>query len=95
MEDGAQPVCKFHQTSHCKYGISCRLFHTKDTCTKIDCDLTSCTARHQRQCKYFFRKGQCSFEAECSYIFSVETLYIDRHYIFTVHLSTQGSDLVI
>ena len=68
MEDMAQPVCKFHQTGHCKYGSTCRLFHSKDTCTNTDCDSTSCTARHPRQCKYFFIKGHCSFGDECSYL---------------------------
>ena len=71
MEGTALHHCKFHQSGHCKFGSSCKHFHTKDTCSNTICDKKSCTLRHPRSCKYFNRLGNCKLGADCSYLHNV------------------------
>ena len=71
MEVGALQVCKFHQYGHCKYGSSCRRFHTENSCSDTNCDKTLCTLRHPRSCKHLSRHGHCQFGAGCSYSHSI------------------------
>ena len=61
-------VCKFHQSGHCKFGSKCKHQHNMHTCTKINCDKTTCTARHPRPCLYYTRFGQCKFGTNFSYL---------------------------
>jgi hypothetical protein len=62
-----QVTCKFHQKGHCKFGESCKHFHTKYTCPNSQCEDPSCTARHPRLCVYHTRFGHCRFGNDCSY----------------------------
>ena len=71
MECRALHHCKFPQSGHCKFGCSCKHFHTKDTCSNTFCDKTSCTLRHPGSCKYFNRLGNCKFGADCSYLHNI------------------------
>ena len=73
MEGEAQPVCKFHQFGHCKFGSNCRHFHTKDTCFTTHCNQASCTARHPGHCRYFLRSSYCKFGNSCSYLHQVHS----------------------
>ena len=73
MEGEAQVPCKFHQYGHCKFGETCRHFHTQHICSTPQCDRTSCTARHPRPCVYFARFGHCKFGNSCSYIHSIHS----------------------
>ena len=64
----AQPFCKFHQFGYCKFGETCRNFHTRNTCSDpIKCNKTSCSARHPRPCKYYVQFGHCKFGSDCSF----------------------------
>ena len=61
-------LCKFHQSGHCKFASSCKHFHTTHTCTNLQCDQTTCRARHPRPCTYYSRFGHCKFGTSCSYL---------------------------
>ena len=66
MQD--QVCCKHHQYGHCKFGETCRLFHTPHTCSNpTQCKITSCTARHPKPCRYFVGFGVCKFDSKCSF----------------------------
>ena len=71
MEGQFNYVCKFNQYGHCKFGPNCKHFHTKETCSKPDCNQDLCTARHPRPCVYFSRTNHCKFGDGCSYLHSI------------------------
>ena len=60
--------CKFHQFGHCKFGQSCKKFHTQQTCTTFQCKVETCTSRHPKICKFFAQFGRCKFGDQCSYL---------------------------
>ena len=60
--------CKFHQFGHCKFGPTCRKFHTKDTCSNFKCTMVACSSRHPKQCKFYMLYGRCKFADNCSYL---------------------------
>ena len=64
----AQPVCKFNQYGHCKFGTECRNFHNKITCQNFPCTAEGCMSRHPSQCKFFSLFGRCKFREACSYL---------------------------
>jgi hypothetical protein len=68
MEAEAQPVCMFHQYGHCKFGSSCRHFHTQNTCTNTQCSQNACSARHPKPCRFLLRNNFCKFGGGCSYL---------------------------
>jgi hypothetical protein len=47
--------------------LGCKHFHTKYTCTNTQCDISTCSARHPRPCKYYSQSGFCKFGQSCSY----------------------------
>ena len=55
--EGVAQICKFHKRGHCKFGHSCRRFHS-DTCQH----------RHPKACLYHLRFGRCKFGTRCSYL---------------------------
>jgi hypothetical protein len=70
----SRSVCKFHQRGHCKFGVNCRHFHSKNICPKLHCEDSSCRDRHPAKCVYHLRFGHCRFGSGCSYFHgSVET----------------------
>ena len=79
MKDANQPVCKFHQNGHCKFGNICRHYHTQHTCATIQCPRTECSSRHPRPCLYFLRSGYCKFGATCSYAHSNPVKPVSKH----------------
>ena len=60
--------CTFHQFGHCKFGSTCRKFHTKETCNTFKCIINDCPLRHPRQCKFYVLYGMCKFGTECSFL---------------------------
>jgi hypothetical protein len=62
-----QGFCKFHQSGHCKFGETCKNFHTNHTCPDPQCKDSACTARHPRLCIFYMRFGHCKFNSVCSY----------------------------
>ena len=67
MGDAAQACCKFHKTGHCKFGQSCRHFHSNTICSVTNCD-KNCQDRHPKSCRYHVRFGRCKFGSSCSYL---------------------------
>ena len=59
--------CQFHQYGHCKFGLKCRKFHTKDTCPNFIRVKKNCSKRHPKQCKLFVLNGRCKFAETCSF----------------------------
>ena len=60
-------ACKFHKTGHCKFGQTCRRFHSDNLCSLADCD-NNCLDRHPKTCLFYVRFGQCKFGDRCSYL---------------------------
>ena len=60
--------CKFHQFGHCKFGSTCRKFHTKETCNTFKCLINDCPYRHPNQCKFYVLYGRCKFGTACSFL---------------------------
>ena len=68
-----QHACKFHQYGYCKFGLTCRKFHTPHTCQQPQCSDKTCLHRHPRKCKYFTNFGSCKFGDDCSFSHKSET----------------------
>ena len=67
MGDAADICCKFHKTGHCKFGQTCRHFHSHTVCSVPNCD-KNCQDRHPKPCRYQARFGRCKFGSSCSYL---------------------------
>ena len=65
--EGVAQICKFHKRGHCKFGHSCRHFHSDTICSTDNCDNT-CQHRHPKACLYHLRFGRCKFGTRCSYL---------------------------
>ena len=61
-------VCKFHQYGSCKFGDTCRQFHTLHTCNNFHCDRSSCLSRHPKSCVYHQNFEYCKFESKCFFL---------------------------
>ena len=57
----AQNVCKFFKFGYCKHREFCRREHVKDICEKSECDISMCSFRHPKVCKYYRDYRKCKF----------------------------------
>ena len=62
-----ETLCTFNKYGHCKFGVKCRQFHTKEVCENENCDSARCSKRHPRKCKFYERYQRCKFTEFCSY----------------------------
>ena len=62
-----QVLCSFNKFGFCKYRETCRKRHIKETCEKTLCDISTCTSRHPRICKFFRDLGRCKFDP-CAFL---------------------------
>ena len=60
-------VCKYFQSGYCKFRDCCRKQHVKEICRTTTCNITLCTKRHPKPCKYFSAHQVCKFGVDCSY----------------------------
>ena len=83
--------CNFHQFGHCKFGQTCKKFHTKETCTTFHCKYSDCTLRHPKMCKFFARRSWCKFGEECSFShFSANEHFANKKEIETLKAENEA-----
>ena len=58
----AQNVCKFFKFGYCKHREFCRRQHVIEICENIACDISMCTLRHPKVCKYYGDYRYCKFD---------------------------------
>ena len=57
-----QNVCKWNKYGYCKHGEMCRKSHVKEICENSECDVSMCTFRHPKTCKYYRDYRKCKFD---------------------------------
>ena len=61
-----QNVCRFNKYGYCKHMENCRNLHVNDVCGDSSCDVSKCTRRHPRTCKFYSEFKRCKFDP-CAY----------------------------
>ena len=57
-----QNVCLFYKFGYCKHKDCCRKQHVKKVCDNNSCDISKCSFRHPKICKFYRDNGQCKFD---------------------------------
>ena len=55
-------LCLYNKFGYCKHKDHCRKQHVKEVCAKISCDISNCTSRHPKICKFYRDYGMCKFD---------------------------------
>ena len=56
-----QNVCSWNKFGFCKHKEKCRKFHEKEVCVDKECDISKCSLRHPKTCKYYMEFKMCKF----------------------------------
>ena len=54
-------VCLYFKFGYCKHKDCCRKKHVKEVCDKKACEISTCSLRHPKICKFNREYGQCKF----------------------------------
>ena len=54
-------VCSYNKFGYCKHKEHCRKQHVKELCEKKSCDISNCSLRHPKTCKFYRDYGRCKF----------------------------------
>ena len=54
-------VCSYHKFGYCKHKEHCRKQHVKEICENISCEVSVCSSRHPKICKFYRDYGRCKF----------------------------------
>ena len=57
----AENVCSWYKFGYRRHKEFCRRQHVKNICDKSECDVSNCSSRHPRFCKYCRDYGKCKF----------------------------------
>ena len=57
-----QNVCLFYKFGYCKHNDCCRKQHVKKVCDNNTCEISKCSFRHPKICKFYRDNGQCKFD---------------------------------
>ena len=60
-------VCLHFKFGYCRFRDNCRLNHDDALCDDEQCDITSCSKRHPKVCRYFTFFDRCKFGDYCRY----------------------------
>ena len=60
-------ICLFNKFGHCRFRDACRKRHISDICEINDCEISECSRRHPRECRYWNEYGRCKFSDFCSF----------------------------
>ena len=58
----AQNVSKYFKFGYCKHRELCRRQHVNTLCENDECEISMCTFRHPKVCKYYRDYGYCKFD---------------------------------
>ena len=56
-----QTICLFYKYGYCKHKDTCRKRHVSELCDKTSCDISTCSLRHPKNCKWYKEYGYCKF----------------------------------
>ena len=54
-------VCLYFKFGYCKHKDCCRKQHVKEVCVNKACEISTCSLRHPKICKFYREYGQCKF----------------------------------
>ena len=57
----APTLCLFNKFGFCKFSERCRKHHNNGICSSDTCNISECTRRHPKSCKYYRNYGRCKF----------------------------------
>ena len=57
----AHNVCSWNKFGYYKHREYCRIRHVKELCENYACDISNCTLRHPKSCKFYRDYGKCKF----------------------------------
>ena len=55
-------VCLYFKFGYCKHKECCRKQHVKEVCDNKACEVSTCSLRHPKICKFYREYGQCKFQ---------------------------------
>ena len=61
-------VCLFNKFGHCKYKEICRQPHDNLKCEENECEISQCSKRHPKSCRYYDQFKRCKFGEFCSFL---------------------------
>ena len=61
----AHNVCCYFKFGYCKFDEKCRFVHVKEECTNKSCEISSCTFRHPKICKFYRDYHRLKFGEWC------------------------------
>ena len=64
----AQNVCKYNKLGFCKFKDTCKTLHVNEKCENSSCDISTCSLRHPKVCKYYREYNRCKFSDRCAYV---------------------------
>ena len=67
LEMATNQICRHFKYGYCRFLNNCRNQHIPEICNKEDCNMSLCSERHPRRCKYFFKFHRCKFGDFCMY----------------------------
>ena len=56
-----QTICPFNKYGYCKHKELCRKHHENKLCDKPSCDISTCSLRHPKNCKWYREYSYCKF----------------------------------
>ena len=59
-------VCSFFKYGYCKHGNFCQKYHERRICENQTCNISMCSLRHPRMCRFFKEYKCCKFDP-CAY----------------------------
>ena len=79
-------ICLHFKLGHCKYQDTCTLQHIKELCDNRECDVTNCSLRHPRRCRFWNEYYRCKFGSDCSYLHKSDDNYYKKSETFEEEL---------
>jgi hypothetical protein len=62
IPQNSQNVCQFYKFGYCKHKDCSRKQHVKKVCDNNACEISKCSSRHPKICKFYRDNGQCKFD---------------------------------
>ena len=63
----AENICWFNKFGYCRFGNLCFRKHENIICKNVNCEISKCSSRHPRICKFFLEYQKCKFGEYCRF----------------------------
>ena len=63
----SQNVCWYNKVGYCRFRNLCFRKHNNIICKNVNCEISKCSSRHPRICKFFLEYQKCKFGEYCRF----------------------------